>query len=182
MPPTTPLPAGFAEAYTLSGCSDLDHCGVFRRVAARCASGGRCPGGWGEFSEFSGSTDPSLCNGVPVYQKGGGDGPVLLRYEHSGSFRSDGYTLWSVGDSSALETCTGSSLYSGRNYHQAYIDGSWIDQAGSGPPTAPAYNTGFNTDTNTDTNTDNGGIEWADYDASPYCTSGCGITIVTGGR
>ena len=35
--PTLPtlLPAGFAEAYALSGCADPAHCGTFHRVAAR---------------------------------------------------------------------------------------------------------------------------------------------------
>ena len=63
----TPLPAGFTEAVTLVGCADPAHCGTFHRVLTRCMFGGKC------------STDLSMCNGVPAYQKGGGDGPVLLQ-------------------------------------------------------------------------------------------------------
>ena len=73
------LPAGFAEAYTLSGCANGDHCGTFRRVAANCASGYHCPGGAGD----NGNTDRSLCAGAPVYQRGGAEGPVLYRVEES---------------------------------------------------------------------------------------------------
>ena len=88
-----PLAAGFDESYTLSGCSNAAHCGIFTRVAARCTSGiDYCPGGPGE---PSGSTDTSLCNGAPVYQTGGADGPVLFRFE-AGS----GRTGWIVDDSS----------------------------------------------------------------------------------
>ena len=45
-----PLDAdGFAESYTVEGCSNPAHCGVFRRVDAHCdtGSGYYCPGGAG---------------------------------------------------------------------------------------------------------------------------------------
>ena len=58
---------------------------------------------------YSGSTDPSMCNGAPVYQKGGGDGPVLYRV--GGDY---GSTLWKVSDSSALETCGATATTSSR--------------------------------------------------------------------
>ena len=65
---------------------------------------------------------------MPVYQEGGDDGPVLhRRYQGTGDS-----TVW-IGymyDSTALETCYRSSDY----LHSAYND-----QAGGGPPTAPAY-------------------------------------------
>ena len=155
MPPPPqpgPLPAGFAEAYTLSGCADPAHCGTFRRVAARCTSGYYCPGGGGE---GSGSTDRSLCHGAPVYQKGGGDGPVLHRVEYS-----NGGTGWAVRDGSVLETCSGSS---------AYLHSADNLQAGGGPPTTPVYSTGTN---------EHGGTGWVDNDTSPRCSSGCGIAVV----
>ena len=155
--PGPPLPPGFDEAYTLSGCANPAHCGTFRHVAAGCTDGNFCPGGVGE---RSGSMDPRLCDGVAVYQqRGGGDGPVLYRSEGSG-----GYTYWNVGDSSALETCSYSSRYlmSATNY-----------QPGGGPPTAPAYSTGGNL---------NGGTGWRDLDTSPACDSGCGIAVMTGGH
>ena len=140
----------YAESYALSGCSDPDHCGVFRRVDARCTSGEDCPGG---VYERSGNLDPALCDGAPVYQRGGGDGPVLHRVGDG-----DGSTQWEVGDSSALEDCSSDSdfLGSARSY-----------QPGGGLPTDPAYSAG-------------GG--WSDSDAGPTCTSDCGIAVAAGGR
>ena len=141
---------GFAEAYTIS-CSDPARCGTFRRVAARCTSGDWCPGGkW----QYSSSTDTSLCNGVPVYQKGGGDGSVLYRREWGGDSR----TYWIVGDSSALETCSSS----------AYLLSAYNYQAGSGPPTVPGNSTGSNSN-------GWGGTGWVDDDAN--CDSECGIAV-----
>ena len=70
----------FGDSYTLAGCADPAHCGTFRRVRVRCTSGEWCPGGK---YERPGSTDPTLCAGVPAYQKGDGDGPVLYRVEYS---------------------------------------------------------------------------------------------------
>eukprot|EP01043_Picozoa_sp_COSAG02_P089186 COSAG02_NODE_26191_length_638_cov_1.584416_1_plen_102_part_01 len=60
----------YANSYTLSGCSNPAHCGVFTRVLAHCMSGELCD-----------TANPTLCNGVPVYQRGGSDGPVLLMYD-----------------------------------------------------------------------------------------------------
>ena len=71
--------------------------GVAERVwiaRAECVRFGHrdhCLGGW---FERSSSTDPSLCSGAPVYQKGGGDGLVLLyryRYEREHSVRVNHY-------------------------------------------------------------------------------------------
>jgi hypothetical protein len=144
----------FADAYTLAGCADPAHCGLFRRVLARCTSGDSCPGG--EY-EYSGSTDLTLCHGAPAYQRGGGEGPVLYRFEGW-----DDTTGWRVADSSALDTCSWNSLY---------LESATIDQPG--PPTAPAYSTGTNA---------HDGTGWRDNDASPRCTSDCGITVTAGGR
>lgn len=155
----------FAESYTISHCANSDHCGTFRRVAANCTSGYRCPGG---FAQHSNSTDPSLCNGAPVYQLGGSDGPVLFRWEWSPA-GEDSSTYWKVTDSSALENCWGSSsyLFSASNY-----------QAGGGSPIAPAYITRTNWNGHWD-----GRTGWQNLDASPWaCTSGCGIVIAAGGR
>ena len=159
------LPASFAEAYTLSGCADAARCGTFRRVAASCASGDGCPGG---SQEFSGSTDPSMCHGVPVYQKGGGDGPVLYRYENS-----DGRTQWIVGASTyALENCGIAIAHT--SYYSMYLSSPWSDQPGGAPPTAPAYSTGAN---------GSGGTGWeeAASQRSPMCESDCGIAITAEG-
>eukprot|EP01043_Picozoa_sp_COSAG02_P086805 COSAG02_NODE_24197_length_695_cov_1.125839_2_plen_111_part_01 len=73
----------YASSYTLSGCSNPAHCGVFMRVLAHCTPGSSeyCPGG----RYASSNTDPTLCDGAPVYQQGDSDGPVLLRYGYHGS-------------------------------------------------------------------------------------------------
>jgi hypothetical protein len=133
----------FAEAYTLAGCADPAHCGLFRRVLARCTSAARC------------GTDPTLCAGVPAYQKDGDEGPVLFRWEES-----DG-TFWFVADSTALDTCDGSSWY---------LLSALNDQPG--PPTAPAYSTGDN---------GQGGTGWIDTDASPWGFGGFLGSMCTGG-
>ena len=139
----------------LAGCADPAHCGLFRRVLARCTSGYSCPGG---ASEYSGSTDPTLCSGAPAYQKGGDEGPVLYRFEDNW-----GNTYWLVYDSSALDDCSENSY--------AYLYSALNDQPG--PPTAPAYSTGTSYD---------GGTGWVDHDVSPSCYSDCGITVTAGGR
>jgi hypothetical protein len=76
-----------------------------------------------------------MCAGVPAYQAGGGDGPVLFRTEVS----SGRTRWWVVGPSfaghSALETCS----YRSRTY---YLGSAYSDQPGGGPPTAPAYSAG----------------------------------------
>ena len=151
----------YAETYTLTGCSDPDHCGVFRRVAARCTGGdgaarASCPGGQ---YEFSGNRDPTLCAGAPVYQRGGDDGPVMFRYDTTAVYGSV-YSRWKVGDSTALESCDSGT----------YLISAESNQPSGGPPTDLAYSGAE-------------GGAWADHDASPSCCSncGCGIIIVAGG-
>ena len=65
-------------------------------MSAHCTSGDECPGG------SNSNTDPSMCDGVPVYQRSGSaDGPVLYRYHYT-----DGGTRWWVGEgTAALSTC-----------------------------------------------------------------------------
>eukprot|EP01043_Picozoa_sp_COSAG02_P044107 COSAG02_NODE_3903_length_6061_cov_2.511238_1_plen_1174_part_00 len=65
-----PVPGfdGFYESYTVSGCSDPAHCGVYKRVSAHCTTQSDwCPGG--RFSR--GKTNSTLCDGAPVYQRAG---------------------------------------------------------------------------------------------------------------
>lgn len=156
--------AGFDGSYTITGCYNSAHCGTFTRVAARCTTGDYCSGG--EF-ELSGNTDPALCDGAPVYQKGGSDGPVLLR-------TSDGH--WSVCDSSVLETCMGGVGWLGCYLLSSYGGGG----EHAGPPTAAAYNrprTGkglFGTWTDED----------AQHSQTPCDTkfgNTCGIEVTAGG-
>ena len=119
--------AMYADSYTLAGCSDADHCGVFTRVPAQCTSGhGWCAGG--ELGK-SGETDPTLCDGAPVYQKGGSGsgGPVLFRF---GDMRDGPGSKWMVSSAEAIDTCFWSG---GAPYLQS--DYTW----GRFPPAAPAY-------------------------------------------
>eukprot|EP01046_Picozoa_sp_COSAG06_P015474 COSAG06_NODE_993_length_11161_cov_12.065359_9_plen_164_part_00 len=128
---------GFAESYTVEGCSNPAHCGVFRRVDAHCTSTTRvqdsrwCPGG----RYANGNSDDTKCDGAPVYQRVGegggvdGAGPVLYRV-----FFVD-YTRWGVGPSDALADCFGYGAYSG-GYYLLSLPGS------SGAPTAPGYSAG----------------------------------------
>eukprot|EP01046_Picozoa_sp_COSAG06_P059670 COSAG06_NODE_12422_length_1384_cov_2.027237_1_plen_163_part_00 len=125
-----PLPDGFAESYTVEGCSNPAHCGVFRRVDAHCDTGsGWCPGG----SMANGNSDETKCDGAPVYQRVGegggvdGGGPVLYRYYHSGD-----YTYWRVGPSDVLADCAD------YNY---LLSGSNPGPSG-GAPTDPGYSAG----------------------------------------
>eukprot|EP01046_Picozoa_sp_COSAG06_P002640 COSAG06_NODE_95_length_24425_cov_882.571035_17_plen_158_part_00 len=121
---------GFAESYTVEGCSNPAHCGVFRRVDAHCGSGYRCPGG----ARANGNSDETKCDGAPVYQRVGegggvdGGGPVLYRVYNGG------YTFWRVGPSDALATC----VYGGSDYLSL---GSNQGPTG-GAPTAPEYSAG----------------------------------------
>ena len=69
---------------------------------------------------------------------------------------------WPTAASSALDTCSWNSLY---------LESADNDQPG--PSTAPAYSTGRNF---------RGWTGWADFGASPMCTSDCGITVTAGGR
>ena len=151
----TPLPAGFTETVTISGCTNSEHCGTFHRVLANCTSGNRCPDGPAHYPD---STDPSMCHGAPAYQND--DGSVLYHHE-----RSDGLTGWIVADSSALENC-GSILH---HYMESAL-------GQRGPPTAPAYSTGFNAWGQTPPRR----TGWVDLEASPHCLSNCGITVTTG--
>ena len=120
-PPLGPLSDGFEETYTVSGCSESAHCGLFRRVAAHCISGsGSCPGG----RYANSNTDATLCDGAPVYQRDGdSDGPVLYRF-----FNGDD-TVWYVGSTAALAFCSGSN----------YLESA---AATPGAPIAPGYSAG----------------------------------------
>jgi len=123
----------YADSYTLAGCAAAAHCGVFSRVPARCTDSGydRCPGG----ASAHGNADPTLCDGAPVYQKGGagGGGPVLLRIWDGSSG-----TRWRVVSNAdyALARC------------DPYGQGSFYLGSDSNPqplgsaPTAPAYSAG----------------------------------------
>jgi hypothetical protein len=150
----TQLPGGFAEAYTLRGCANPAHCGVFTRVAATCTSGDLCPGGANENS--GNADDPSLCAGAPVYQRGNASGPVLLRYYYDSiSTSSNNYnmgrypstTYWFVAESTALKDCLGEGAFYGHRSSQA---GYWSGYVASeesrqpGPPTLPGYFTDLN--------------------------------------
>lgn len=123
-PPLGPLQHGFAETYTVSGCSTPVHCGVFERVAAHCTSGsGSCPGG----RYANGNTDPTLCDGAPVYQRQGDDnnGGATILYR----FFNGEDTVWYVGSSNALTYCSAAN----------YLESA---SAPGGAPTASGYSAG----------------------------------------
>ena len=117
---------GFAEAYTLSGCSNPAHCGVYVRVEAQClkdfTEGGVC------------GKDAALCAGAPVYELrgtsggGGGGGSILYRWSPNGQSSS-----WLVGASARRSDCEsyGSFLRS------LPIAGSAVH-----PPAAEGHNSG----------------------------------------
>jgi hypothetical protein len=126
-PPGPPLPDGFVSSYDVAGCSNPAHCGTFVAVPARCASGYWCPGG--EYAR-PGWTDATMCDGVPTYQAGGPDGPVLHRF-----YYGDDGTRWIVGSSDALNDCGGSDPYSGAYY----LGSDWNRGRPDGAPTAPGY-------------------------------------------
>ena len=121
----------YADSYTLAGCADAAHCGVFSRVPARCTGSGsdyaRCPGG----ASAHGNADPTLCDGAPVYQKGGagGGGPVLLRYWDGNR------TQWWVAPDAdyALAHCDLSNVY---------LESDSNPQPLGSAPTAPTYSAG----------------------------------------
>lgn len=106
------LPPGFNDSYTLSGCKNPEHCGVFRRVAANCtgtASGNMCPGSKDTRPSY---TDPTTCDSAPVYQReGAAGGAVLYRYWDTGR-----YYEWQVGGSDALQDCTCGFYYRSNTY------------------------------------------------------------------
>ena len=140
---------GFAESYTVEGCSNPAHCGVFRRVAAHCTDTssspygniGRCPGG----QYANGNSDDTKCDGAPVYQRVGegggvdGSGPVLFRY-----YNGVGGTAWRVAPSGQLAECNGGAF--------PYLFSGSIPGPSGGAPTDPGYSAGDG---------------WGDYDANP---------------
>ena len=150
--PASPLPDGFAESYTVEGCSNPAHCGVFRRVDAHCTgTDSHCPGG----AYANGNSDDTKCDGAPVYQRVGegggvdGSGPVLYRY-----YSSADYTRWYVGPSNVLASCGGSGyLLSGSNRGPT-----------GGAPTAPGYSAGDG---------------WTDRGINPYAHGT--ISVAAGG-
>ena len=74
-----------------------------------------------------------MCDGVPTYQSGGPDGPVLYRgYYGSGG---SGGTRWRVGPSDALNDCAGS-------YSPRYLLSALNPGRPGGAPTAPVYSAG----------------------------------------
>jgi hypothetical protein len=145
------------DSYTITGCTDSSYCGVFTRVPARCM-GGEC------------GPDPTRCDGAPVYQHGGADGPVLFRLS---GFGASPFTVWYVGISRSLETCQNEGIPM-----DLLMSGSTEEPPGA--PTAPGYSDGSN---------DAGGQGWADYTGlascdhscdSQLCDSNCGINVVAG--
>lgn len=111
-------------------------CGVYTRVPARCiaGSGDRCPGG----QYANGNTQPTLCDGAPVYQNQVPYGPVLFRY-----FDGTG-TQWHVSVSDVLMDCDihhSTIGIPGCQGHQCYDDlESNVNLGRTGYPlTAPAY-------------------------------------------
>eukprot|EP01046_Picozoa_sp_COSAG06_P018381 COSAG06_NODE_1278_length_10031_cov_105.662002_10_plen_176_part_00 len=161
------------QHYTVTGCSDESHCGVFTRVLASCASGSHCPGG----DYANGNTDPTLCDNAAVYQEGGPDGPVLFRYYYSDRIYSSSGTKWLVGPSDRLDACgwsgsTPTSGYSRASYgYGPYLHSALNPGRPGGAPTAPGYSAG-------------GG--WTDHDNSNArgtitVTAGDGSAIGGGG-
>ncbi len=133
-PPLPPLPDGFDYTYDVAGCSNPAHCGTFVAVQARCTSGGRCPGG--QYVR-PGWTDATQCDGVPTYQSGGPDGPVLYRVYGTWSTIGGGEgTKWRVGSSGTLNDCSGGD--GGDNYLFSAVNPG----RPGGAPTAPAYSAG----------------------------------------
>ena len=126
----------YADSYTLAGCTTATHCGVFTRVPARCTPGSsaRCPGeGYAR-----GNTDPTLCDGAPVYQKGGaGTGPVLLRvYDGCSKCGGTESTRWFVTDNvdAALAQC--------HHNNGVYLQSGSTPKGLSSAPTAQVYSAG----------------------------------------
>ena len=139
--PAGSAPDGFADSYTLSGCSTAAHCGVFGRVAAQCTDPtgyGHCPGG--DYAR-PGWTDATLCDGAPVYQRqgGGADGAVLVRWRPR--LEPTTRTFWVVGSSAALADCGGYYYPSNsRNYcYGGYFSSVPIPGPPSYAPDAAGY-------------------------------------------
>ena len=152
-----PLDAdGFAESYTVRGCSNPAHCGVFRRVDAHCTdtTHGHCLGG----QYANGNSDETKCDGAPVYQRVGegggvdGGGPVLYRWYQNGN------TYWRVGPSDALADCS-------NGYDYPYLHSGSIPGPSGGAPTDPSYSAGDG---------------WSDRDANPTAYH-APISVTAGG-
>lgn len=90
-----------------------------------------CPGG--AFAR-PGWTDATMCDGVPTYQLGGPDGPVLFRYYSDRS----GSTRWRVGPSGRLNDCNGD----GGHGSSTYLFSALNPGRPGGAPTAPGYSAG----------------------------------------
>eukprot|EP01046_Picozoa_sp_COSAG06_P054987 COSAG06_NODE_9960_length_1778_cov_5.453627_3_plen_235_part_00 len=148
------LPDGFDYTYDVAGCSIPAQCGTFVAVQARCTSGAYCPGG--EYAR-PGWTDATMCDGVPTYQSGGPDGPVLYRDYIRPHYVYGDWTQWRVGSSDVLNDCN-------RNHYYLY------SQENPGPtgyaPTAPVYSAGDG---------------WYDYGANNNDNGGWGTITVTAG-
>ena len=92
-------------------------------MLASCTSGYRCPGGDGA----NGNVDPTLCDGAPVYQRGGATGPVLFRsYDETRAG-----TQWVVAPTDRLANCN--------SYNAFLFSDVILGDFGSGP-TAVGYN------------------------------------------
>eukprot|EP01044_Picomonas_judraskeda_P008310 COSAG03_NODE_941_length_5251_cov_254.015334_3_plen_172_part_00 len=119
----------FAASYDVVGCSIPAQCGTFVVVQARCTSGDYCPGGP---NVRPGWTNPALCDGVPVYQSGGPNGPVLYRVYA----QNNELTGWILGPSDRLNDCAMGPV-------DALIMQSHLCQGTLGyAPTAPVYSAG----------------------------------------
>ena len=119
---------GLAQSYTLSGCSNPSHCGVYHRVDARClkdkTEGGVC------------GANPALCDNSPVFQLGGAQGaPVLYRWSPYGQSSE-----WRVAPSARLNDCEsyGALLRSASVATGRQND----DDAGGGAPTDRGFSAG----------------------------------------
>ena len=141
-------------SYDVAGCSNPAHCGTFVAVQARCTSGDLCPGGrWA----MPGWTDATQCHGVPTYQSGGPDGPVLYRYYYGDD------TVWYVGSSDRLNDCNPDG-------GDPYLSSDSNHGLAGGVPTAPMYSAGRG---------------WTDWDngarGTITVTAGDGSAIGSGG-
>eukprot|EP01043_Picozoa_sp_COSAG02_P056238 COSAG02_NODE_6641_length_3441_cov_5.384201_3_plen_156_part_00 len=146
--------AMYADSYTLAGCSNPNDCGVFKRVLAHCASGDHCPAG----QYANGNTDPTLCDGAPVYQKSSDDveggGRVLFRkYDPSSHI-----TQWWVAPA-------GSYVLAYCDLHGYYLSSRTNPGLGSAP-TAPVYSIGG----------------WRDFDVTPNQYDPISVTPTGGTR
>ena len=176
--------SSYNESYTISNCSNPSHCGVFRRVAARCTAGSSdfCPGG----EDANGNTDPTLCDGAPVYQlflpedgsgaAGGCSNGAVLRRQYF-----MGQTAWYISPSKCLADCCfayNSLFYSYRN--TKYLRSQYIQGPSGFASTAAGYSAG-------DTFRTAFARGWLDFDANELSGScdwrgypDCGISVIVG--